>query len=162
MQTIERSIEVAVPVEDAYSQWTQLEEFSRFMPSVERVERLGDRHSRWEVRMAGFKEGWVATVTEEIPDKRIAWKAASGARHAGCVTLHRLSEVDCRVLVQIDYRTRGMTEGFADSLGLIDRAVARALEGFKHFLERRLVPTGRDAQRVPESEESPPPARSAP
>jgi len=37
METIERSIDIGVPVQTAYNQWTQFEEFPRFMEGVERV-----------------------------------------------------------------------------------------------------------------------------
>jgi uncharacterized membrane protein len=36
MGTIERSVEVAVPVRTAYDQWTQFESFPHFMEDVER------------------------------------------------------------------------------------------------------------------------------
>jgi hypothetical protein len=41
--TIERTIEVQVPIETAYNQWTQFEEFPRFMEGVEEVRQLDDR-----------------------------------------------------------------------------------------------------------------------
>src|SRR4051812_40469044 len=40
MATIARSIELAVPVRAAYDQWTQFEEFPRFMEGVKAVEQL--------------------------------------------------------------------------------------------------------------------------
>jgi uncharacterized membrane protein len=43
METIEKSIEINVPVHTAYNQWTQFEEFPRFMEGVESVQQLDDR-----------------------------------------------------------------------------------------------------------------------
>ena len=40
MTTIEKSIEVDVPVPVAYNQWTQFEEFPQFMEGVEEVRQL--------------------------------------------------------------------------------------------------------------------------
>ena len=37
MSTIEKSIDVNVPVRTAYNQWTQFEEFPRFMEGIEEV-----------------------------------------------------------------------------------------------------------------------------
>lgn len=45
MSTVEESIEIAVPVRTAYDQWTQFEEFPRFMEGVEeirQVDKAGD------------------------------------------------------------------------------------------------------------------------
>jgi uncharacterized membrane protein len=41
--TIEKSIDVEVPVRAAYNQWTQFEEFPRFMEGVLEVRQLDDR-----------------------------------------------------------------------------------------------------------------------
>ena len=40
--TIEESIEVEVPLRTAYNQWTQFEEFPRFMEGVEEIRQLDD------------------------------------------------------------------------------------------------------------------------
>ena len=39
MTTVEQSIDVDVPVRTAYNQWTQFEEFPRFMSGVEQIEQ---------------------------------------------------------------------------------------------------------------------------
>ncbi len=40
METIEKCIDVNVPVSTVYNQWTQFEEFPRFMENIESVNRL--------------------------------------------------------------------------------------------------------------------------
>src|SRR5919112_2756568 len=47
LSTIEQSIELDVPVQTAYNQWTQFEDFPRFMDGVEQVRQLDDRHLHW-------------------------------------------------------------------------------------------------------------------
>ena len=42
MSTLEKSIEVNVPVRMSYNQWTQFEEFPRFMEGVKEVKQLDD------------------------------------------------------------------------------------------------------------------------
>ena len=44
MARVEQSIEVDVPVQVAYNQWTQFEEFPTFMEGVEQVTQLDDSH----------------------------------------------------------------------------------------------------------------------
>jgi uncharacterized membrane protein len=43
--TIEETIEVAVPIATAYNQWTQFEDFPKFMEGVEEVRQLDDRRA---------------------------------------------------------------------------------------------------------------------
>ena len=83
MSLVEESILVAVPVREAYDQWTQFEEFPRFMRHVERIEQLDDTHLHWTVNVAGHREEFDAEITEQIPDARIAWRSTSGPSHAG-------------------------------------------------------------------------------
>src|SRR5918997_92303 len=53
MPTVEESIEVEVPVSVAYNQWTQFEEFPKFMEGVEAVRQLDDTHLHWVAEIAG-------------------------------------------------------------------------------------------------------------
>ena len=53
MGEITQSDDVAVDVSTAYNQWTQFEEFPRFM-EVESVEQIDDRRLRWKVDIAGI------------------------------------------------------------------------------------------------------------
>ena len=76
MSQIIESIEVDVPVRVAYDQWTQFEEFPRFMEAVEKVEQLDDTTLRWTAEIAGVKKTWKASITEQTPDQRIAWTIA--------------------------------------------------------------------------------------
>ena len=51
MSTIQESIEVTVPVNIAYNQWTQFEEFPRFMEGVKSVQQYEDTRLRWLVEV---------------------------------------------------------------------------------------------------------------
>ena len=80
MPKLKKSIEVAVPVRVAYDQWTQFEEFPRFMEGVESVKQLDDRRLRWRANVAGKVEEWDAEIVEQTPDRVISWRSTSGAR----------------------------------------------------------------------------------
>jgi uncharacterized membrane protein len=53
MSTVVQSIDVRVPVRTAYNQWTQFEDFPRFMEGVEKVEQLDDTRLHWVAKVAG-------------------------------------------------------------------------------------------------------------
>ena len=142
MSTIEESIEVQVPVRTAYNQWTQFEEFPRFMEGVEEVRQLDDTHLHWKADVAGQEREWDAEITEQHPDERVAWKSTGGAQHAGVVTFHRIGDEQSRVMLQLDVAPEGVTEQVGDKLGFVKRRVKGDLERFKELIESRGSETG--------------------
>jgi uncharacterized membrane protein len=142
MSTIERSIEVNVPVRVAYNQWTQFETFPMFMDGVREVVQFGDNRLLWCAEVAGKEVRWQAQIDEQIPDKRIAWHSTSGARNAGCVTFHRIADDRSRIMLQIDYEPEGVIETVGDALGALGLRVQGDLERFKTFIEDQGRATG--------------------
>jgi uncharacterized membrane protein len=142
MSTIEQSIDVNVPVRTAYNQWTQFEEFPRFMEGVEAVRQRDQQRLHWRANIGGRVEEWEALITEQHPDERIAWKNTTGATNAGVVTFHRLSDTKTRVMLQMEYDPQGVVENLGDMLGVVSRRVANDLERFKEFIEARGQETG--------------------
>ncbi len=142
MSTIEQSIDVNVPVQVAYNQWTQFEEFPQFMEGVESVSQLDDTHLHWVAEIAGKREEWDAEITEQVPDQRVAWKSTSGNEQGGVVNFHRLGEDETRVVVSMDYEPEGIVEKAGAALGFDDRQVKGDLERFKQLIEKRGAETG--------------------
>jgi uncharacterized membrane protein len=142
VSSIEQSIEVEVPVRTAYNQWTQFEEFPRFMEGVQQVTQLDDKRLRWRANVGGQEKEWEAEITEQRPDERIAWRSRSGAANAGVVTFHRIADARTRVMLQLDYDPEGVTENVGDALGMVSRRVAGDLKRFKEFVESRGHETG--------------------
>jgi uncharacterized membrane protein len=142
MASIEKSIDVEVPVRTAYNQWTQFEEFPRFMEGVKEVRQIDDTHLHWRAEIAGKDEEWDAEITEQTPDMRVAWTNTSGAQNAGVVTFHRLGDNLTRVMLQIEYDPHGFVENVGDALGFVTRRVEGDLKRFKEFIESRGQETG--------------------
>ena len=71
MASIEKTIDVDVPVRTAYNQWTQFEEFSQFMAGVKEVRQLDDKRLHWRAEVLGKDVEWLAEITQQIPDERI-------------------------------------------------------------------------------------------
>lgn len=141
MSSVERTITVEAPIRAVYDQWTQFEEFPRFMDGVKAVEQLDDTHVRWKAKVAGRRKRWDAEIIEQVPDQRIAWRSTSGAPNAGIVTFQPRGE-STHVTLRLEAEPEGAVESAGDSLGFLDRQVKGDLERFKEFIEQRGVPTG--------------------
>ena len=86
MATIEKSIEVDVPVSTAYNQWTQFEEFPQFMEGVTSVRQLDDTHLQWTAEIGGEEHTWRAEISQQEPDTLVSWRAVDGKYNSGKVT----------------------------------------------------------------------------
>ena len=142
MSVIEKSIEINVPVRAAYNQWTQFEEFPKFMEGVKQVKQLDDKHLHWKADIGGKEKEWKAEITEQIPDERIAWTSRGGALNAGVVTFHRLSDSKSKVMLQMEYDPQGFVENVGDAVGVVTQRVQGDLERFKQYIENRGQETG--------------------
>ncbi|APU13616.1 SRPBCC family protein [Actinoalloteichus fjordicus] len=137
MTTITESIDVDVDVSAAYDQWTQFESFPRFMEGVEEIRQIDDTHTHWRVGFGGAHREFDATIIEQHPDERVAWKSDHGPTHAGVVTFHRLADAKTRVTAQFDIDPQGFVEKAGDKLGIVDNRVKGDLARFKQFIENR-------------------------
>jgi uncharacterized membrane protein len=142
MQSIEKSIEVNVPIRTAYNQWTQFEEFPRFMEGVESVKQLDDTTLHWVANVGGERKEWRARITEQIPDHHIAWRSEDGEFTSGVVSFQPLGSDKTRVTVRLNYAPKGMTEKLGDMLGVVSRRVDGDLQRFKDFIESKGHETG--------------------
>src|SRR3954466_14243124 len=138
MAQILQTIDVDVPVRTAYNQWTQFEEFPRFLTFVQSITQTDDTHSHWIVTIAGADREFDTVITEQLPDERIAWTSTGGeVDHAGVITFHRLSDAGSRLAVPIEWEPQGVLENVASAVGLVDRSVSAELKNFKEFIEDR-------------------------
>jgi len=139
---ITETIEVNVPVRTAYNQWTQFEDFPQFMASVHEIRQLDDKHLHWKANVAGEEKEWDVEITEQIPDKRIAWRSTSGVPNGGVVTFHKISEDITRIALQMDYQPEGALEKLGDAFGAVRMEARGNLQKFKDLLEKRGRETG--------------------
>ncbi len=142
MATIEKTIEVDVPVTTAYNQYTQFESFPEFMEGVKEVRQLDDKHLHWRAEVGGQEREWDAEIVEQVPDQVIAWRSTSGHTNAGRVAFEPAGPDRTRVTVQIEYAPEGIVETIGDKLGFMDHRVKGDLERFKAFVESRGTETG--------------------
>jgi uncharacterized membrane protein len=142
MSKIHESIDVDVPVRIAYDQWTQFETFPRFMDGVKRVQQLDDTTLEWTAEINGIERSWRADITEQEPDRVIAWRSTSGARNDGRVSFDSLDGDRTRATLELDVEPVDPIEKAGDVLGFVKRQVEGDLRRFKVYIEARGTPTG--------------------
>ena len=139
---IEQSIDVDVPVRTAYNQWTQFEDFPRFMGGVDEVRQVADALTHWVAQIAGVRREWDAAILEQVPDSKVAWAATTGATNAGAVYFQSLGPSRTLVRLQLEYEPEGLVEKVGDFLNVVSRQAEGDLERFKTFIEGRSTATG--------------------
>ena len=143
MPRYEKSVDVAVPVRAAYDQWTQFETFPMFMSGVDEITRVTPTTTHWTTTVGGVRREFDATITEQRPDERIAWRADNGPTQAGVVTFQRIGDDTTRVHLQMELEPQGVTEHVGVVTGVIGNTLQGDLQCFKDFVEAQA--SGRQA-----------------
>jgi uncharacterized membrane protein len=142
MSKVQASIDVNAPLSTVYNQWTQFEEFPRFMEAVEAVSQFDDTTLEWRAKIAGNEETWTAKITQQEPDEIVAWESTSGIANSGEVRFERLDANTTRVNVTMGWGPQGVIQKAGEVLGFDERQVKGDLERFKKFIESRGAETG--------------------
>jgi uncharacterized protein YndB with AHSA1/START domain len=142
MGSITHSIVVNAPLRVVYNQWTQFEEFPLFMEGVEEVRQEGDKRLLWKAKIAGKDKQWEAEITEQVPDKRIAWVSVDGTPNAGEVTFDLMESERTLITLAMEYEPEGFLETAGDVLGIPSGQVEEDLKRFRDFIEQTGKETG--------------------
>lgn len=142
METIEKSIEVEAPISQVYNQWTQFEDFPRFMEGVERVDQTDDKHLHWVAKVAGRRKEWDAEIVEQVPEDRIAWRSISGAPNSGVVHFRPSDATHTLITLRMNYEPQGAMEHLGTAMGVLSGRVESDLQHFKDFIQNRGTETG--------------------
>jgi len=140
--SVRETIEVDVPVRTAYDQWTQFEEFPSFMDSVQEIKQLDDKRLHWKATVFGKPIEWDAEITEQVPDKRIAWRSTTGTPNSGVVSFKSLGANRTRIVLELNYTPTDPVETVGDALGAVRSEAAANLKKFKELIEARGHETG--------------------
>jgi uncharacterized membrane protein len=141
MERMQASVEVEAPLREVYNQWTQFEEFPRFMEGVESVTQIDDTHVHWVAQIAGKRKEWDAEITQQIPDREIDWMGFGSADNRGRIVFEPV-DGRTRVTLLLDYEPQGGVEKIGDALGVPQARVELNMARFKSFIEGRGRETG--------------------
>lgn len=141
-ERMEHCLIVERPLRMVYNQWTQFEEFPRFMKGVKSVRQIDDTHLEWHAEIAGHDLHWKSHIIDQVPDQRIVWRAISGARNGGMVEFRAIDEARTEVKLVMEYEPEGAVEKIGDAVGAPDGRVKADLERFKEYIESQPAETG--------------------
>jgi Polyketide cyclase / dehydrase and lipid transport/Protein of unknown function (DUF2934) len=142
MGSTTHSIEVNAPLRVVYNQWTQFEEFPRFMEGVDEVRQDGPKRLFWKATIAGKDKRWEAEIIEQVPDQRIAWVSVDGTPNAGEVSFESLEAERTLITLTMQYEPEGFLEKAGDVLGIPSGHVEGNLQRFREFIEQTGKETG--------------------
>ncbi len=92
--------------------------------------------------IGGFKREFHAEITEQVPDRLIAWRSVDGPDQGGVVSFAPTEGNGTRIALEIDYEPEGLAEKAGDKLGVVGHRIKADLKSFKEFIETRHLETG--------------------
>ena len=135
MTRITQSIEVNVPLQAVYNQWTQFEDFPRFMEGVREVRQLDDAHLHWRADRYGRTVEWDSEIVEQVPDSLIAWRDIGGPGNHGSIRFSPLQADTTRVELEMELAPQLPGTEDRQHEEELRRRVEQDLMRFKQLLE---------------------------
>ncbi len=139
---VEQSVDVGVPIETAYNQFTQFEDWAQFMHRVTRVTQEDECTISFATKIWGKTKEFTAKIETQRPEERIKWRVSQGITHTGVVTFHELGPHLTKVMVTLDVDPGSLIEKAARGMRHVKRAVRADLARYKAFIEMAEIETG--------------------
>ena len=133
MTQIRQAIDLNVPVYTAYNQWTQFENFPKFMEGVREVKQLDDSHLHWRAMRHGQEIEWDSEIIEQVPDQLITWRDMDGPGNQGSIHFHSLKDNSSRVELVMEIAPKQASVATAEST--VQQRIEKDLSRFKQMLE---------------------------
>ena len=74
-----RTVTINRPRAELYAFWRDFRNLARFLENIERVDISDERRSHWVIKApAGRTVEWDSQITEDEPDRLIAWESVAG------------------------------------------------------------------------------------
>ena len=149
---IQQSVDVGVPIETAYNQFTQFDEWAQFMHRVTNVSQEDETTVKFSTKIWTRKREFEAKIVTQRPDERIKWAVSQGITHTGVVTFHELAPRLTRIELTMDVDPGSLIEKIARGARHIKRAARADLHRYKAFIEMLEFETGAWRGRIEDGE----------
>ena len=131
---VQQDMDIGVPLSTVYNQWTQFEEWPKFMHRLQSASQEDETHVSFKAKIWGKSKEFKAEIVEQRPEERIEWKVTEGISHTGVITFHELAPRLTRIEVNVDLEPGSMAEKFARGARLFKRAVRADMARFKAYV----------------------------
>ena len=152
MTDITGTVDVNQSLSTVYNQWTQFEQFPRFMEGVAEVVQVDAQTLAWRTKIAGIERTWRSRITEQDPDRAIAWTSTDGTHNFGRVTFEALGPSTTRVHLALNFEPNDFVEKAGEALGFVNRRAQADLDSFRKFIESQSAETGAWRGAIPNSD----------
>ncbi|HEX5193926.1 MAG TPA: SRPBCC family protein [Solirubrobacteraceae bacterium] len=149
---IQQSVDIGVPIESVYNQWTQFEDWPSFMHRVTRVSQEDECTVSFATKIWAKTKEFTADIETQRPNERIKWSVSQGMTHTGVVTFHELAPNLTRVLLSLDVEPGSLIEKAARGMRHVKRAARADLHRFKALIEMAGIETGAWRGRIEDGE----------
>jgi uncharacterized membrane protein len=130
---IQRSLDIAVPLQVAWEEWLALESLPEGVDTVADIERDGEVLVG---RITGPRaRDWEAEILDEREQQSFAWLSHEGSDCSGLITFHELSLRLTRVELNLDVVPTGIADAVQLKTHLADRHAEAELRRFKSRVE---------------------------
>lgn len=102
MTITEATIDVAAPLRTVHGAWHRLEDLAEVLCGIDAIRRIDATHLHVVGRVCGTAQAWDIHITEDTPERRVAWTSTGEIRHDGAVTVEPLSATRTRVTLVLD------------------------------------------------------------
>lgn len=130
-------VEVALPIQDVWSLWADLEQMPQWMKWIDSVEILQDNPdlSRWKLASGAFKFSWLSRVVNLVPEKIIQWESVDGLPNKGAIRFYD-RQGSSIVKLSIAYAIPGILGRIMDNLFLgrvVESTIQADMDRFRAY-----------------------------
>ncbi|MEV4236610.1 SRPBCC family protein [Nocardia sp. NPDC050408] len=137
---IVEQLDLGVPIDLAYDQWTQFADFPKFTKKVEQVEQVADEKLTWTGKVFWSRRTWKSTILEQVPFERIVWRSSGAKGYIdGAVSFHEITPDLTRIIVVLEYRPHGVFEKTANLWRAAGRRCRLELKQFERHVMTEAV-----------------------
>jgi uncharacterized membrane protein len=141
MSTLEKHVDVGVPIAKAWDSLHRMEDYPRFVEGVRDARTEAGRRAHLDVEAGGRAREIEAEVSDHEDERVMEWHTTGAPELTGSFSLQPLDQNHTRVRTRLEYDPDTIREAFGGPKGFaqanaIERLVGSDLQHLKDYLEQ--------------------------